>query len=390
MNLGKKSLTPPAYTLTGALSGMRPVEVGNDGRKGFQKCSFYRELPIATSERQGHCDVSPTKSQPRQLDKSGLCFYYPSCRTRRGTNKIQQNILVGKTSSGSDVITVCLVVFVGLLRVHIDRESVLPWSALNTFAFSQYEAVPECKGLGKPEISRKKTRRPAASSGTIPTCKNPGAIPERSEPGSSRCEASSQTSAQPRSRLASPSGVHRTIEFKYRPLTHNEQAGAGRAANRSHCEFNYGRRVGWLVGSHAAMNTGEERDNAVNLRRGSIPVAASPQRDSLLAIGERANRIQHQVNKPLATAVIGTEPLNLIMCAESVQRPETPAKVASQWETTAREFGLDFQVIVTLEAKGVYRTVTGDCMKLKPETSDYKNILKWLQKDCRTQAIILS
>ncbi|KAJ8871794.1 hypothetical protein PR048_028134 [Dryococelus australis] len=49
-------------------------------------------------------------------------------------------------------------------------------------------AAPECEGRGKREIPEK-TRRPAASSGTIPTCENPGATPLGIEPGSPRWEA---------------------------------------------------------------------------------------------------------------------------------------------------------------------------------------------------------
>ncbi|KAJ8876780.1 hypothetical protein PR048_021227 [Dryococelus australis] len=53
-------------------------------------------------------------------------------------------------------------------------------------------ATQESKRRGKREISEK-TRRPAASSGTVPTCENPGAIPPGLEPGSQRWEASSLT-----------------------------------------------------------------------------------------------------------------------------------------------------------------------------------------------------
>ncbi|KAJ8867607.1 hypothetical protein PR048_031409 [Dryococelus australis] len=44
-------------------------------------------------------------------------------------------------------------------------------------------AVPECKGEGKWEIS-KKTRRPVVLSGKIPTCKNPGVTRTGTEPSS--------------------------------------------------------------------------------------------------------------------------------------------------------------------------------------------------------------
>ncbi|KAJ8870809.1 hypothetical protein PR048_027108 [Dryococelus australis] len=50
--------------------------------------------------------------------------------------------------------------------------------------------APECKGGGKWEIPEK-TRRPAASSGKIPTYEDPGVIPPGFEPGSSWWEASS-------------------------------------------------------------------------------------------------------------------------------------------------------------------------------------------------------
>ncbi|KAJ8866036.1 hypothetical protein PR048_033560 [Dryococelus australis] len=47
----------------------------------------------------------------------------------------------------------------------------------------EYGAALECKGRGKLDIPEK-TRRPAASSGTIPTCKNPAATSPGIEPGS--------------------------------------------------------------------------------------------------------------------------------------------------------------------------------------------------------------
>ncbi|KAJ8881161.1 hypothetical protein PR048_017634 [Dryococelus australis] len=53
------------------------------------------------------------------------------------------------------------------------------------------------KGWGKREIFEK-TRRPAASSGTIPTCKSLGANAAGTEPGSSRWEASNLTTKPPR------------------------------------------------------------------------------------------------------------------------------------------------------------------------------------------------
>ncbi|KAJ8898341.1 hypothetical protein PR048_003701 [Dryococelus australis] len=43
------------------------------------------------------------------------------------------------------------------------------------------------QGRGKREIPEK-TRRPAASPSTIPTCENPGVARSVFEPGSSRCE----------------------------------------------------------------------------------------------------------------------------------------------------------------------------------------------------------
>ncbi|KAJ8866230.1 hypothetical protein PR048_032073 [Dryococelus australis] len=56
----------------------------------------------------------------------------------------------------------------------------------------QYGVAPECKGGGNPEI-REKTRRPAASSGTISANEDPGAAPTRIEPSSRWWEASSLT-----------------------------------------------------------------------------------------------------------------------------------------------------------------------------------------------------
>ncbi|KAJ8885574.1 hypothetical protein PR048_011772 [Dryococelus australis] len=53
------------------------------------------------------------------------------------------------------------------------------------------------KGRGKREI-HEKARRPAASSSTIPTCKDPGVVRHGIEPGSTWWEASSLTSQPPR------------------------------------------------------------------------------------------------------------------------------------------------------------------------------------------------
>ncbi|KAJ8871316.1 hypothetical protein PR048_027633 [Dryococelus australis] len=47
------------------------------------------------------------------------------------------------------------------------------WEALNIkVKRGEYGSAPECRGGGKREIPEK-TRRPAGSSGTIPTCENP-------------------------------------------------------------------------------------------------------------------------------------------------------------------------------------------------------------------------
>ncbi|KAJ8872586.1 hypothetical protein PR048_026192 [Dryococelus australis] len=55
------------------------------------------------------------------------------------------------------------------------------------------------KGRVERERSPRKTRRPAASSGTITICENPGVTPPRIEPGSPRWEASSLTTTPLRS-----------------------------------------------------------------------------------------------------------------------------------------------------------------------------------------------
>ncbi|KAJ8867209.1 hypothetical protein PR048_031004 [Dryococelus australis] len=59
-----------------------------------------------------------------------------------------------------------------------------------TNGYSENGAAPECKGGKKREIPEK-TRRPVASFGTIPTCKNPGVTRSGIEPGTPWCEASS-------------------------------------------------------------------------------------------------------------------------------------------------------------------------------------------------------
>ncbi|KAJ8883922.1 hypothetical protein PR048_015777 [Dryococelus australis] len=56
-------------------------------------------------------------------------------------------------------------------------------------------AALECKGVGKSEITEE-TRRPAASSGTIPTHENPGAAPPGIEPDSLRWETNSLTNLE--------------------------------------------------------------------------------------------------------------------------------------------------------------------------------------------------
>ncbi|KAJ8871643.1 hypothetical protein PR048_027970 [Dryococelus australis] len=61
--------------------------------------------------------------------------------------------------------------------------------------------IAEMRGWGKREIPEK-TRRPATSSGTIPTCENPGATPPGIEPGSPRWEASSLATTPPRPLLS--------------------------------------------------------------------------------------------------------------------------------------------------------------------------------------------
>ncbi|KAJ8871875.1 hypothetical protein PR048_028215 [Dryococelus australis] len=53
------------------------------------------------------------------------------------------------------------------------------------------------KGRGKWEIPEE-TRLQVASSGTIPTCENPGATPPGIKPGSQRFEARSLTTTPPR------------------------------------------------------------------------------------------------------------------------------------------------------------------------------------------------
>ncbi|KAJ8894412.1 hypothetical protein PR048_007064 [Dryococelus australis] len=61
----------------------------------------------------------------------------------------------------------------------------------------KYEAVPERRGREKQEIPEK-IQRPAASSGTIPTCEIPGATPRGIEPGSPCWAAGSLTTTSPR------------------------------------------------------------------------------------------------------------------------------------------------------------------------------------------------
>ncbi|KAJ8874821.1 hypothetical protein PR048_022710 [Dryococelus australis] len=58
-------------------------------------------------------------------------------------------------------------------------------------------SIAGIQGRGKQEIPDK-TRRLAASSGTIPTCENPGATPPGNKPGSPKREASSLTTKPPR------------------------------------------------------------------------------------------------------------------------------------------------------------------------------------------------
>ncbi|KAJ8870075.1 hypothetical protein PR048_029086 [Dryococelus australis] len=97
-------------------------------------------------------------------------------------------------------------------------------------------AAPECKGRGEREAPEK-THRPAASPGTIPACKNPGATPPRIEPGSLRWEASSLTTLPPRPQLAEiivHNGLVKTFYARKKiasPLARTFRPTAGRAQN---------------------------------------------------------------------------------------------------------------------------------------------------------------
>ncbi|KAJ8890410.1 hypothetical protein PR048_009918 [Dryococelus australis] len=79
---------------------------------------------------------------------------------------------------------------VGRKRTNMMSEEI--WAAINSEVLraDEGEASAGMKGRGKREIPEN-TRRPAASSGTIPICKNPEATPPEIEPDSHRWEASS-------------------------------------------------------------------------------------------------------------------------------------------------------------------------------------------------------
>ncbi|KAJ8875796.1 hypothetical protein PR048_023695 [Dryococelus australis] len=69
------------------------------------------------------------------------------------------------------------------------------------FAAGQHLTEEYAKGGAKRDIPEN-TRRPAASSATIPTCEKPGRYPQGIEPGSPRWEESSMTTTSPRPRVA--------------------------------------------------------------------------------------------------------------------------------------------------------------------------------------------
>ncbi|KAJ8880952.1 hypothetical protein PR048_017425 [Dryococelus australis] len=87
------------------------------------------------------------------------------------------------------------------LQTPASRQSEEIWAALNIEILradeGEYGAASECKGWGKRDIPEK-TRRPAASPGTIPTCENPEATLPGIEPGSPKWEASNLTTTPPR------------------------------------------------------------------------------------------------------------------------------------------------------------------------------------------------
>ncbi|KAJ8895034.1 hypothetical protein PR048_000358 [Dryococelus australis] len=87
-------------------------------------------------------------------------------------------------------------------RIRLERASQKQSSDTHKTPYDLLKRCRESKiNIKAPErvnVDHEKTRRLAASSGTIPTCENPGETPPGSEPGSPRVEASSLTTTLPR------------------------------------------------------------------------------------------------------------------------------------------------------------------------------------------------
>ncbi|KAJ8872105.1 hypothetical protein PR048_025706 [Dryococelus australis] len=121
------------------------------------------------------------------LPSEGLPFYHykvaPDCNgeVRGGKPEIREKIRRPGTSSGTIIILHSRVQGFRRLLTSVSEEPM-------RVKRGEYETQPELKGGGRRETPGK-TRRPAASSGTIPTCEHPGSTPPWIKPGSPWWEA---------------------------------------------------------------------------------------------------------------------------------------------------------------------------------------------------------
>ncbi|KAJ8867490.1 hypothetical protein PR048_031292 [Dryococelus australis] len=127
----------------------------------------YDEIRVAANEKQGHCDASPTKLQPRQTDRSRFYFYFPAMSDssitvsvvkavhdkvstfeinhRKMSLPMPAYILTGALS---DMRPVKLVTMDGKeFNILTEREM---WATFNIEVWRvEYGAELECKGRGK-------------------------------------------------------------------------------------------------------------------------------------------------------------------------------------------------------------------------------------------------
>ncbi|KAJ8869036.1 hypothetical protein PR048_030587 [Dryococelus australis] len=202
-----------------------------DFNQGFQKCSFYREPPIfgATPECKGGGKREVTEKTRWPTASYGTiptCGYagvtppgmepgLPSCSLRSAlaprrsrpaivllavANSLWEEPVLFPTGEHYSQMEYSRVSGAngpgdaGILRRGGSTFNLCLW--IGKFHEFRFESR---WGFNEDEYERaKKTRRPAASTDTIPTCENPGATPPGIEPGSLRWRASVLTTTLPR------------------------------------------------------------------------------------------------------------------------------------------------------------------------------------------------